>query len=186
MHRIDSNLHLIKSPKMSKRKTPLSLKFRTIHRYLGFFLSGIMAVYALSGILMVFRNTDFLKNEIIIEKQLEPNLEAEQLGPLLQSKIKDAKVEGDLIIFKGGTYNKRSGQAEMRKMELPFLLDKMEHMHKATTDSPLYILNIFFGVSLLFFVFSAFWMYSPAMPIFKKGMYFALAGIVLTLLMVFV
>jgi uncharacterized iron-regulated membrane protein len=171
---------------MSKSKTPLAFRFRVVHRYLGFFLAGIMAVYAISGILMVFRNTDFLKSEVLIEKQLEPNLKAEQLGPLLQSKIKEAKVEGDLVIFKGGNYNINSGQAEMRKMELPFLLDKMEHMHKATTDSPLYLLNIFFGVSLLFFVFSAFWMYTPKMPIFKKGIYFALAGMALTLIMLLV
>lgn len=36
---------------------------RIIHRYLGFFLAGIMAVYALSGIIMIFRDTDFLKKK---------------------------------------------------------------------------------------------------------------------------
>ena len=34
---------------------------RIIHRYLGFFLAGIMTVYALSGVLLIFRSTDFLK-----------------------------------------------------------------------------------------------------------------------------
>ena len=34
---------------------------RIIHRYLGFFLAGIMAVYALSGIVLILRDTDFLK-----------------------------------------------------------------------------------------------------------------------------
>lgn len=171
---------------MSKSKQNLSLKFRIVHRYLGFFLAGVMAVYALSGILMVFRNTDFLKSEVITSKSLAPNLKVEDLGSLLNTKIREPRIEGEIINFKGGFYNTSTGQAEMRKMELPFLLDKMEHMHKATTDSPLYILNIFFGLGLLFFVFSAFWMYAPPMPIFKKGMYFALAGIALTLLMLFV
>jgi len=36
-------------------------KMRTYHRYLGFFLSGIMAVYAISGIILIFRDTEFLK-----------------------------------------------------------------------------------------------------------------------------
>jgi len=35
--------------------------FRVIHRYLGFYLVGVMAVYALSGIVMLFRNDDTFK-----------------------------------------------------------------------------------------------------------------------------
>ena len=58
-------------------------------------------------------------------------------------------------------------------MKLPILLQKMEKLHKATTESPLYYLNLFFGASLLFFVLSSFWMFTPKMPAFKKGMYFA-------------
>ena len=38
----------------------------------------------------------------------------------------------------------------------------------------------------LFFVVSAFWMYMPSSGIFKKGMYFVAAGILLTLLMLWV
>jgi len=57
----------------------------------------------------------------------------------------------------------------------------MEKLHKATTNSPLYFLNIFFGVSLLFFVLSSFWMFLPKSDIFKKGIYFTIGGIVLTL-----
>ena len=36
---------------------------RITHRYLGYFLAGIMAVYAVSGVLLVYRDTDFLKKE---------------------------------------------------------------------------------------------------------------------------
>src|SRR5688572_32170720 len=49
-------------------------------------------------------------------------------------------------------------------------LDKMTHLHKASTDDPLYWLNVFFGVSLLFFVLSAFWMYLPKTKVFKAGL----------------
>jgi hypothetical protein len=34
---------------------------RELHRYLGFFLVGIMSVYAISGVVLIFRDTDFLK-----------------------------------------------------------------------------------------------------------------------------
>ncbi|WP_340201748.1 hypothetical protein [Ascidiimonas sp. W6] len=171
---------------MANRKTPFSLKMRVIHRYLGYFLAGIMAVYALSGILMIYRETNFLKKEAVIERKLEPNLTGGQLSPKLKMGVVIEKQEGDLLFFKNGTYNQKTGLATVKKMKLPFVLEKMERLHKATTNSPLYFLNIFFGASLLFFVLSAFWMYTPKMPVFKKGMYFAAAGIVLTLILVFV
>lgn len=170
---------------MVNRKTSFSLQMRIIHRYLGFFLTGIMAVYALSGIIMVFRKTDFLKNEIVTERQLKPNLTEEKLSPKLRLGPKIGKKEGDILYFKKGNYNQKTGIVTIKKMELPFVLEKMERMHKATTDSPLYYLNLFFGVSLLFFVFSAFWMYAPKMPVFKKGMYFTVGGIVLTFILLF-
>lgn len=171
---------------MAKRKTPFSFQVRVIHRYLGFFLAGIMFVYALSGILMVFRNTDFLKTEVTTERKLAPNLSAKELTPIFKKGAKILKKEGNVLYLKNGNYNQTTGVASIKKMKLPFVLDKMEKLHKANTNSPLYFLNIFFGTALLFFVFSAFWMYTPKMPVFKKGMYFAVGGIVLTIILLFV
>ncbi|MCB0537467.1 MAG: hypothetical protein KDE33_08055 [Bacteroidetes bacterium] len=162
------------------------MNMREIHRYLGFFLAGIMAVYAISGTIMIFRETNFLKKQVALEKQLEPNLTGGELGPKLKMAVKVEKTEGDIIYFKDGTYNTKTGLANYQKMQLPFILNKMEKLHKSTTNSPLFYLNIFFGFSLLFFVISAFWMYSPKVSIFKKGMYFTLAGIVLTLILLFI
>lgn len=158
---------------------------RLIHRYLGFFLAGIMAVYAISGIVMIFRETDFLKTETIETIQLETNLTGGELSPKLRMGVKVDRTEGDLMYFKDGNYNKATGVATVKKMKLPFVLEKMERLHKATTNSPLYFFNIFFGFSLLFFVLSAFWMFLPSMPIFKKGMYYAIGGMILTLVMLF-
>lgn len=171
---------------MAKSKTPFSFQVRVIHRYLGYFLSGIMFVYALSGIIMVYRNTDFLKSEVVTENQIETSLTVDELKGTLKKPGKFEKKEGDFVYFEKANYNVKTGLLTTKKMELPFILEKMEKLHKATTDSPLYFLNIFFGASLLFFVLSAFWMYTPKMPIFKKGMYFALAGVLLTLILLFV
>ena len=171
---------------MAKRKKTFSFQIRVIHRYLGYFLAGIMAMYAISGIIMIFRETNFLKNEAVTERQLEPNLSGGELSPKLRMAVVVEKKEGDILFFKDGTYNQKTGLATVKKMELPFVLEKMERLHKASTDSPLYFLNIFFGTSLLFFVLSAFWMYTPKIPIFRKGMYFAIGGFVLTLILLFV
>lgn len=162
-------------------------KMRVYHRYLGFFLSGIMAVYALSGVTMIFRNTDFLKSESVVETALSPNLPEEEIGKALKLReFKAEKIEGDTIYFRGGTYSKSSGVAVQKSKKLPYVLDKMSKLHKANTNSPLFFLNIFFGASLLFFVISAFWMFMPDSPMFKKGLYFALGGLVLTLILIFV
>ncbi len=169
-------------------KMTTGLRMRIIHRYLGFFLVGIMAMYAISGILMIFRNTDFLKNEVLVEQQLQPNLSESELTTALRVKggLKPEKTEGSITYFEQGEYNSKTGIATVKKMELPLILDKMEHLHKATTDSPVYWLNIFFGVSLLFFVISSFWMFLPQTSVFKKGLYFSLAGMVLTIILLFV
>jgi uncharacterized iron-regulated membrane protein len=64
---------------MTKKNKSANL-MRLIHRYLGFFLAGIMAVYALSGILLIFRDTDFLKQEKNTVEKLAPNLTEKELG----------------------------------------------------------------------------------------------------------
>ena len=170
---------------MSKKNT-FRNQMRVLHRYLGFFLAGIMAVYAISGIIMIFRETKFLKHEVVVEQQLEPGLTGGELSPKLRMGVKVERTEGDVLFFEQGMYNVKTGLATVRKEELPFFLAKMEKLHKATTNSPLYFLNIFFGVSLLFFVISAFWMFLPKTPMFKKGIYFTIGGVLLTLILIFI
>lgn len=165
----------------------LNNTMRVYHRYLGFFLTGIMAMYALSGIVLILRDTDLLKVDKQMVRKVPAESKIEELGRTL--RIKDFKVEkeeGDIIFFKQGTYNKGTGIAQFTSRELPFVLDKMTHLHKASTKEPLFFFNIFFGISLLFFVVSSFWMFMPSSAIFKKGLYFIVAGLILTLILLFV
>jgi hypothetical protein len=167
-------------------KSNLNTTMRVYHRYLGFFLAGIMAVYAISGIILIFRDTNFLKNIVKIEKKVEPNLKPEQLQPILRMRVNVEKEENGIVFFKGGQYNAQTGELKAEKKELPFILDKMTHLHKASTKEPLFFLNIFFGLSLFFFVISSFWMFMPKTEIFKKGLYFTIGGIILTLILLFI
>lgn len=168
-------------------RNPSKFSMRVFHRYLGFFLAGIMAVYALSGIVLIFRDTDFLKRNQTVEEKIAPNIPDEKLGEELRMrKLKVENENGDIVYFQNGDYNRKTGVAHITTKELPYVLDKMTHLHKASTDDPLYWLNIFFGTSLLFFVISAFWMFMPKTTVFKRGLLFSLAGIVLTLVLLFV
>lgn len=162
-------------------------KMRVYHRYLGFFLAGIMAVYSISGIILIFRTTDFLKSEKQFERELKPGLTGEELGKEL--RIREFKIQNEnaeVLTFEQGTYNKQTGRAVVTVKELPFVIDKLTKLHKANTNQPLFFLNIFFGLSLFFFVLSSFYMFLPKTSVFRKGLYFALAGIVLTLILIFV
>ncbi len=162
----------------------LSLSMRVYHRYLGFFLAGIMAIYSMSGIIMIFRNTDFLKVEKTKTQTLPADIKPEDLGRALRIReFKIDKSENGIQYFRQGTFNTTTGEAVVTVKELPAALENLTKLHKATTDSPLFFLNIFFGVSLLFFVISAFWMFLPSTDVFKKGLYFTLGGAVLVVIM---
>lgn len=153
---------------LNSRET--STKVRVYHRYLGFFLTGIMFVYAFSGITLTYRNTDLFKKDKVVEKTVEKGLEEPPLG------------RGDELI----SYNAKTGALKIIQKKPPLVLGAMEKMHKATSASPLFFFNIFFGVALMFFVFSSFWMFLPQTDIFKKAIYFTLAGMLLTILMLVV
>lgn len=169
------------------KQREFSNKMRTYHRYLGFFLAGIMAMYSISGIVLIFRDTDFLKQETLHEKKLEPGLNAETVGKEIKiKKLEFQSLEGVVATFQEGSYNLESGDVTYTTKALPLVLDKMTHLHKAKSTDPLYVLNIFFGLALLFFVLSSFWMFLPGTSIFKKGLYFSAAGMALVIILLLV
>jgi len=165
-------------------KATVYKSMRVYHRYLGFFLAGIMAVYAISGVILIFRDTNFLKQTKQVTQTLKPGLGADSLGKAIRMRdLKIESVNGDVQSFKNGTYNSATGAVSYTTKSLPKFVEKLTHLHKAGTKDPLFYLNVFFGISLLFFVISSFWMFMPKTSIFKKGLYFTLAGILLTVLM---
>lgn len=158
---------------------------RKYHRWLGFFLAGIMAIYATSGILLIFRQTDFLKFPQTEVRQLQPGLQIDSLGENL--RLKNFKVESEsngLIVFNSGEYDKSTGEVVIKSIDYPKPLAKLVKLHKATTNSPLFFLNITFGIALLFFVISAFLMFMPKLPFFKNGIKIASLGALFALAVV--
>ena len=78
-------------------------------------------------------------------------MKTEELGSILRIRdLKVQKTEDDIIYFETGTYNTTNGVARYTVKELPTMLNKMTQLHKATTKSPLYFFNVFFGISLFF------------------------------------
>lgn len=160
---------------------------RIVHRYLGYFMAGIMVIYAISGVLMIYRDTDFLKEEKKYEKVFAKNLTEKELVKELKMKnLEVEKNENGVFKFKNGTYNSTTGEAKYSKKELPFVLNKMTQLHKAQSKDKLSPLNAFFGFSLFFFVISSFWMFNFKSKAFRSGMIYAGIGFVLALILLFV
>lgn len=158
---------------------------RQYHRWLGFFLAGIMAVYAISGVTLIFRRTEFLKFDTVIERELEPNLSAELIIENLRIRgLEVTQVTSDAIVLNQGQYDINTGVATITVKRYPMVIDKMTRLHKATHNSPLFWLNITFGMSLLFFVISAFLMFLPKIPLYKNGLKIAAGGVIFAILMV--
>ncbi|OCK52851.1 hypothetical protein BA768_09365 [Chryseobacterium sp. CBo1] len=160
---------------------------RITHRYLGYFMAGIMVIYALSGVLLIYRDTDFLKREKIYDKIIAKNLSEKELEKELKIKnFEIIKTENNMVQFKEGSYNSLTGKAHYTKKELPLVLDKMTKLHKAKSADRLSPLNAFFGICLFFFVLSSFWMFNPKSKPFKRGIKFAIAGLVISIILLLV
>ena len=70
-------------------------------------------------------------------------------------------------------------------MQLPFVLEKFNELHKSTSKHRYATLNAVFGLVLFFFVISSFWMFNFKSKAFRKGMIYAGIGFILALIMVF-
>ena len=140
-----------------------------------------MLMYALSGMLLVFRDTDFLKVSHHIQTQVAPHLDEKQLAKSLKLKtVEITSQQGDIQTFKEGQYNVATGQANYTVKKLPILLEKMNTFHKAPSKGSMGGLNVLFGGCLLFFVLSSFFLFAPSSKIFKRGLGFIGLGVILS------
>ena len=86
------------------------MTFRILHRYLGYFLAGIMMVYALSGITLIFRKTDTFKVSVQKEMIVESGLDAAALGETLRIRnLTPIDNDGTMLVFEQGVYNTVTG-----------------------------------------------------------------------------
>lgn len=171
----------------ARSKKSFSQYIRALHRDIGFFVIGLTVIFCVSGIVLIFRDTDFLKYEKTVEKQIEPNLESSELGRELRLRnIGDLKVEGEVISFDNGTYNRTTGMAVYTIKELPSLLRKFNTLHKAPSGNLLHWYSMVYGILLLFLALSSFWMFKPKSKLFNRGILFAGAGLLVAILLLII
>lgn len=150
---------------------------RVLHREIGFFVIGLTIIYCISGIILTYRDTGFLKSETEIEKSLSPGLSSEQL--LKNIGDKKLKVTGENeteIYFTNGTYSIETGVASYVKNEIPAILKALNMLHIAPSQNPKHFFTIVYAMALLFLAVSSFWMYRPSSRFFKRGIITSILG----------
>lgn len=171
-------------PKAQKRS--VSYFMRALHRDVGFFVVGLVLVYSLSGMVLVYRDAGLLVSDVRVEKQLSPGLGEADLGKQLPIKgLRVTKTEGDTVQFREGTYDKSSGMAAYTVTQLPWLLQKFVNLHKIVSGKPLHWYAMLFGVLLSFLAVSSFWMYQKGSGAIRRGLCIATAGVVVTAVVLF-
>ncbi len=167
-----------------KIKKSAQNRIRSLHRNIGFFLVGLLIIYSLSGVLLIYRDTNFLKHETAVEKKLSPGLEESDLEKALQMRnFKIEKSEGEIFYFQNGTYNKVTGVAAYSIMEHPGWLKKFSDLHKTPSKNFVHWFTTIFGILLLFMALSSFWMFRPGTKLFRRGILMAGMGVLAAVLM---
>lgn len=174
-----------------------SLKMRTLHRYTGFFMIGIMSVYAFTGIILLFRSDFAFKYSTPKSVVLEPGLsrielidEVSERKDLNLRRFDISETQGDVMYFPKnrynteGSYNTKTGRLEYTQKDYPKLIEKLVAIHKAEVGKSFGAMAIVFGITLFFFIFSSLFMFNPRTPIFKKGMLYMLGGMIFTIIFI--
>lgn len=168
-------------------KKSFNYNMRCLHRDIGFFLIGITIIYSISGIVLIYRDTDLLKQDVVIERELAPNLEASELGGILHKRdFKVLKSEGDIVYFQDGTYNRATGVVKYKSKELPSFLNKFNSLHKSSSRNIVHWFTTIYGILLLFLAISSFWMFNAKSKPFRRGIFIAGAGIVVSLILLLI
>lgn len=97
----------------NKEKKSKTHYMRSLHRDIVFFVIGLIVIYSISGVVLIYRDTNFLKHDAVVEKKLSPDMDVSELGKVLRLRdFKVVKTNGQIVHFQNGTYNKKTGIAK--------------------------------------------------------------------------
>jgi hypothetical protein len=163
----------------NRKKRSINYYMRVLHRDIGFFILGLIVIYSISGIILTFRDTDFMKTERQVERQIDTNLQASELGEALRMRgFRVESEDAEIINFGTGTYSKETGLVRYSVYELPAILDRFNNLHKTMSSSAASPFTAILGFLLLFMAISSFWMFKNTSPHFKRGMVLTAVGII--------
>ena len=168
------------SKQENRKKRSVTNIMRALHRDIGFLMIGLTVVYCVSGIILVYRDTDLFTIDKQYIETLKPNIEASELGRALQLRhLRVEKEVADTIYFNYGSYSKSSGVANYTINTYPDIVWTINSFHKIKTKASMHWMAVIYGVLLLFLAISSLWMYKPRSKKFKRGLVLTALGLII-------
>lgn len=169
-----------------RRAKSIQYYVRCLHRDIGFLVLGLTIAYAVSGVVLVYRETDFLKSEETVEKQLPQNLEPQEVARMLHARrFEQTGDEGGVLRFRDGSaitdgaYDRATGSISYVGKQYPAFIEKMVHLHKLGSAKALHVVSVVYGVLLLFLALSSLFMYGKGSGGFRRAMAGSAIGLAL-------
>ena len=158
---------------------------RSLHRDIGFLLIGLTLIYCVSGIIMIYRDTGFLKFEQNIVTTVDPGLSIQDLASALKMrKLTIDRQEGDIMYFNDGEYSVSTGQASYTVEKYPLIIEKLHSLHLSPSSSTIHIFGLTYGILLLFLAISSLFMFKSGTRHARRGLVLASVGVAAAFLIV--
>ncbi len=162
-----------------KGKSGIIPLMRALHRDI--FLIGLTFIIAISGILLIYRDSGLLMFEQQIVRQLPKQLNEADLGRELHlRRFRVIENNEARIVFDSGVYEKQTGQAIYNAKDYPAIIRGFIALHKANGGSFIHLIVLIYGILLLFLAVSSFWMYKPGTRRFRRVVSVAGIGAVIS------
>ncbi len=160
---------------------------RVLHRDIGFLMIGLTIVYCVSGIVLVYRDTDVFIIDKHYSENIGKNRRPHELGSALKlRRLHVLKVSNDSIYFNYGSYCRSSGEANYTIKTYPDIVWTINSFHKIKSRYMSHWLAVVYGVLLLFLAISSLWMYKPSSKKFKRGLVLTAIGLVIAAIPLFI
>lgn len=169
------------------KKRTIQKVMRNLHRDIGFLMIGLTLLFSVSGVVLIYRDTNFFTYIKQVNETIPANLDSRELAhhvPFRRFTL--TNVQGDLLYFNQGTYNLKTGELRYEIRTYPWIIKKFNHFHRSISREATHWIATLYGVLLLFLALSSFWMYKPNTNNFKRGLIISGLGIVFVIVLLFI
>lgn len=161
---------------------------RCLHRDIGYLMLGLSLVYALSGVILIYKDTDFLKSPQRVEAVLPQHMPFSEVARELHLRRYEVTGNaGGVVSFRDGAnltdgmYDANSGSVSYVANRFPVVVDQFIRLHKLNSSKVLQYIGVLYGALLLFLALSSLFMFKLHSRNFRRGIVLSSTGTLMAL-----